>query len=67
VDQVADAIPVEAGDLQPAPPNLHGVQMQKLQGVFHSGERLAALLDLAAVLEADERAVQPLSHEDKRV
>ena len=52
MDRVADAIAVEAGGLEPAPPNLHGVQMQKLLGVFRSGERLAALLDLAAVLGA---------------
>ena len=65
VDRVADAIPVEAGALQPAPPNLHGVQMQKLRGVFHSGERLAALLDLTAVLGSEERT-KPLSQEEKR-
>lgn len=55
VDRVADAIPVEAGDLKPAPPNLHGVQMQKLVGIFRSDERLAGLLDLAAVLGTDDR------------
>ena len=52
VRKVADAIAVKTSDLQPPPPNLHGVQMQKLAGVFHSGNRLAALLDLAAVLGA---------------
>jgi purine-binding chemotaxis protein CheW len=54
VDKVADAVTVEAGDLEPAPPNLHGVQMQKLLGVFHTGSRLAALLDLAVVLGPDD-------------
>ena len=63
VDRVADAIAVEAGQLEPAPPNLHGVQMQKLRGVFRSGDRLAALLDLSAVLGPDDRAGKPLSNE----
>jgi purine-binding chemotaxis protein CheW len=66
VDRVADAVEVEAGGLEPAPPNLHGVQMQKLLGVFPSGERLAALLDLTAVLVTDDRTGRPLSNEEKR-
>ncbi|MGD0546737.1 MAG: chemotaxis protein CheW [Terracidiphilus sp.] len=66
VDRVADAIEVKAGALEPAPPNLHGVQMQKLLGVFRSGERLAALLDLAAVLGADDRGGKPLSSDEMR-
>lgn len=66
VDRVADAIALQAGDLEPAPPNLHGVQMQKLRGVFRSGDRLAALLDLAAVLATDERSGKPQSNEEKR-
>ena len=36
--------------------------MQKLRGVFRSGERLAALLDLAAVLGTDERSGKSLSN-----
>jgi purine-binding chemotaxis protein CheW len=66
VDRVADAIAVEAGNLEPAPPNLHGVQMQKLRGVFRSGERLAALLDLAAVLSAEDHPGKALSQDEKR-
>ncbi len=66
VDRVADAVAVEAGGLEPAPPNLHGVEMQKLVGVFPSGERLAALLDLTAVLDTDDRTGKPLSNEEKR-
>jgi chemotaxis signal transduction protein len=66
VDRVTDAIAVESGSLQSAPPNLHGVQMQKLMGVFPSGERLAALLDLTAVLDTDDRTGKPLSNEEKR-
>lgn len=66
VDRVADAIAIGADHLEPAPPNLHGVQMQKLLGVFRSGERLAALLDLAAVLDTDDRTGKPPSSEEKR-
>ncbi|HUA97926.1 MAG TPA: chemotaxis protein CheW [Terracidiphilus sp.] len=66
VDRVADAMALDAGDLEPAPPNLHGVQMQKLRGVFRSGERLAALLDLAAVLGMDDRPGKPLPTEESR-
>jgi purine-binding chemotaxis protein CheW len=64
VDRVADAVAVEAGGLEPAPPNLHGVQMQKLLGVFPRGTRLAALLDLTAVLDTTDRAGKP--NEEKR-
>jgi len=66
VDRVADAIALEAGGLEAAPPNLHGVQMQRLRGVFRSGERLAALLDLTAVLGADDRPGKPVSSEEVR-
>lgn len=66
VDRVADAVALEAGDLEPAPPNLHGVQMQKLRGVFRSGDRLAALLDLAAVLGSDDRPSKQLSNDENR-
>jgi len=66
VDRVADAIAVGADALEPSPPNLHGIQMQKLLGVFRSGQRLAALLDLAVVLGADDRTGKPQSNEEKR-
>jgi len=66
VDRVADAIALGPDALEPAPPNLHGIQMQKLLGVFRSGERLAALLDLAAVLGTDERIGNLQSNEELR-
>jgi purine-binding chemotaxis protein CheW len=66
VDRVADAIVVKAEDLEPAPPNLHGIQMQKLLGVFRSGERLAALLDLGAILDTNDRTGTPQSNEEVR-
>jgi purine-binding chemotaxis protein CheW len=66
VGRVEDAIAVDAFDLEPAPPNLHGVQMQKLLGVFRSGSRLAALLDLSTVLGVDDRTGNAISNEDRR-
>jgi purine-binding chemotaxis protein CheW len=66
VDRVTDAVAVAAGEVEAAPPNLHGVQMQKLVGVFRSGDRLVALLDLASVLDTDDRAGKPQSNEEKR-
>jgi purine-binding chemotaxis protein CheW len=66
VDRVADAITVGAGELESAPPNLHGVQMQKLLGVFRTGERLAALLDLAVVLGTDEHRGKQQPNEEMR-
>ena len=66
VDQVADAVAIGADLLEPSPPNLHGIQMQKLLGVFRSGERLAALLDLAAVLDNNDRGPRPLSNQEMR-
>jgi len=66
VGKVADAIALEASDLEASPQNLHGVQMQKLLGVFRSGQRLAALLDLSAVLGVDDRTGGAMSIEEKR-
>lgn len=66
VDRVADAITLEAGNLEPSPPNLNGVQMQKLRGVFRSGERLGALLDLATVLGPDDWTGKTLASEENR-
>ena len=66
VDRVWDAISVEASDLEAAPPNLHGIQMQRLLGVFRSGQRLAALLDLSAVLGIEDRVGTAMSNEEKR-
>ena len=66
VNRVADAIALEAGALEPSPPNLQGVEMQKLLGVFRSGGRLAALLDLTAVLNTDDRSGTPTANESKR-
>ena len=63
VDRVADTTPVGTDALQATPPNLHGVQMQNLLGVFRSGERLIALLDPVPVLDPDDRTGPPLQQE----
>lgn len=65
VDSVKDTIELGVDDLLPPPPNLHGIQAQKLLGVFRSGERLAALLDPAAILDPkDDPTSQSLVRED---
>jgi len=67
VDGVDDTVEVGAGDLLPPPSNLHGVQMQKLLGMFRCGERLAALLDPAAILDPNDRMGQsPARDETKK-
>ena len=66
VDQVGDAVALEGSDMEPTPPNLHGVQMQRLLGVFRSAGRLVALLDLGAVLGTDDRTGKPPSNEEER-
>ncbi len=53
VDQVADTISVAAGDMAPAPSNVHGVQARNLRGVHRTAEPLVAVLDLEAALEID--------------
>jgi purine-binding chemotaxis protein CheW len=64
VDGVDDTVEVGSGDLLPPPPNLHGVQMRKLLGVFRCGDRLAALLDPIAILDPNDHAGQPLIREE---
>jgi len=64
VDGVDDTIEVGEKDLLPAPSNLHGVQMQKLLGVFRSGDRLAALLDPIAIFDSNDHTGQSLVHEE---
>jgi len=65
VGKVLDAIAVETSDMETPPPNLNGVQMQKLLGVFRSGRRLAGLLDLSAVLDLEGRTGSQLSTEER--
>lgn len=55
VDRVGDTVATSPDSLSPPPPNLHGVQSRKLQGVCRGGDRLVALLDLAAVLQSEDQ------------
>ena len=55
VDSIADTVTVNAADIQPTPPGLHGIQGRNLIGVYRSGERLVALLDVGVVLQTGER------------
>jgi len=64
VDSVADAIALNPGELERAPANVQGAQMQELRGVFRNGERLVALLDLATVLGSDDRSGKTLTDEE---
>ena len=58
VDRVADAINIDANAVQPAPGNVHGAQGRQVRGVCPApGGRLAALLDLDAVLRVEEDKV----------
>lgn len=67
VDSVDDTIEVGAGDLLPPPASQHGVQMQKLLGVFRSGERLAALLNPIAILDPNDGTGQSLVREEPKI
>ncbi len=50
VDRVAEAIVVDQADLKSAPENVRNMQSRQFKGVFQVAGRLAALLDMAAVL-----------------
>lgn len=54
VDKVADTLTAKASEVQPAPPNVHGVQGRHLCGVCRGHNRLVGLLDLASVLQSDQ-------------
>jgi len=63
VDRVTDTMTVNPADLQPAPPNVHGVQSRNLRGLCRGGGRLVALLDLTAILHADTESGAPALRE----
>ena len=58
VDRVEETVAFHARDLQPSPPNLNGVNARNLQGVFAAGDRLAALLEPAAILAAEPASAE---------
>ena len=63
VDRVADTLEIGASDLQPAPPNLNGVQGGHLQGICRGSQRMVALLDLASVLQTESEPTPIADHE----
>jgi chemotaxis signal transduction protein len=54
VDRVADTIAADPESIEPAPPNLDGVQGRNLRGICRDGEELVALLDTEMILGAGE-------------
>jgi purine-binding chemotaxis protein CheW len=56
VDAVADTIAIDPDRIEAPPANVHGVQARHLLGVHRGNERLAAVLDLGAVLQPDAGA-----------
>lgn len=58
VDTVGDTITVRPEEMVPPPPNLHGVQTRVLRGVCQPPGGLVALIDIAALLQSDERAAK---------
>ena len=65
VDQVADTLAINAAHIQPAPPNVNGVQGRNLLGICRGGGRLVALLDVAAVLQIEASSNQPAPGEGR--
>ncbi len=63
VDQVEDTVTIRGADIQPAPPNVHGIQGRNLLGVCRGGGRLVALLDLTTVLQTGAEAANVASTE----
>jgi len=58
VDKVAETVSAGAEDIEPPPPNLHGIQSKNLAGVCRGGGRLVALLNPATVLQPDDRELK---------
>jgi len=67
VDRVADAISLEACELEPAPSNMPGAQLAAIQGVFRKGDRLVALLDMLRLLSIDLCTGRAAMNEESKV
>jgi purine-binding chemotaxis protein CheW len=61
VDCISDTISVNPGQIQPPPSSVPGNQGRNLLGVWHSGERLIALLEPSSVIMADKMPIRTLS------
>jgi len=53
VDTMEDVLSVDRESLGPAPENVHSAQSHRMLGVFRSGDRIVAMLDLDKVLSLD--------------
>ena len=53
VDEMQDVLAVDRGSIGPAPENVRSAQSHRMTGVFRSGDRIVAMLDLDKVLTLD--------------
>lgn len=55
VDRVDDVIGAERGEVQAPPANVSGVQGRFIEGIYSSGQRLIAILNVEAILSDHEK------------
>jgi chemotaxis signal transduction protein len=53
VDEMQDVLSVDRDSIGPAPENVRSAQSHRMTGVFRSGDRIVAMLDLDKVLSLD--------------
>lgn len=53
VDKMEDVLSVDPGSIEPAPENVRSAQSHRMMGVFRSGDRIVAMLDLDRVLSLE--------------
>ncbi len=58
VDEMQDVLTVDREGLGPAPENVRSAQSHRMTGVFRSGDRIVAMLDLDKVLTFDGDAAR---------
>jgi len=63
VNKMEDVLSVDLESIGPAPENVRSAQSHRMTGVFRSGDRIVAMLDLDKVLtlESDSDKVAPVS------
>jgi len=54
VDRIADVVSVDGGKILPPPSNVRGAQSRFFEGVFKTGQRLIAILNVEEVLKVEE-------------
>lgn len=55
VDRVADVVTVQAGEIEPPPANVHGVDGRFFQGIYKLESALLVVLDVNAALSMDSK------------